>query len=142
MIPAPPAQRHCCLTFTAAPFPAWGPSLNSVCPYHQLFAPSGWSVLLLNPRGSDGYGAAFAESNVGACGIGDVADLLEPIDLLVADETVDPAHVAVTGYSYGGFMTCRADHRHRPVLCGRGRRLRFRSSQRTGLVRLGKQGCR
>jgi dipeptidyl aminopeptidase/acylaminoacyl peptidase len=94
------------LDIHGGPFSAWGPGLNSVCPYHQLFVASGWSVLLLNPRGSDGYGAAFAESNVGACGIGDVADLLEPVDVLVAEESVDPGRLAVTGYSYGGFMTC------------------------------------
>jgi dipeptidyl aminopeptidase/acylaminoacyl peptidase len=94
------------LDIHGGPFSAWGPSLNSVCPYHQHLVASGWSVLLLNPRGSDGYGAAFAASNIGACGIGDVADLLEPIDALVADGTVDPTRLAVTGYSYGGFMTC------------------------------------
>jgi dipeptidyl aminopeptidase/acylaminoacyl peptidase len=94
------------LDIHGGPFSAWGPSLNSICPYHQPLVAAGWSVLLLNPRGSNGYGAAFAESNVGTCGIGDVADLLEPIDALVADETVDPARLAVTGYSYGGFMTC------------------------------------
>jgi len=98
--PYPTIARH-----SRRPVLAWGPYLNSVCPYHQLLVASGWSVLLLNPRGSDGYGTAFAESSIGACGIADVADLLEPIDVLVADQTVDPARLAVTGYSYGGFMT-------------------------------------
>jgi CubicO group peptidase (beta-lactamase class C family) len=43
---------------------------------------------------------------VGGWGIVDAADFLEPIDQLVADGVADPARLAVTGYSYGGYMTC------------------------------------
>ena len=36
----------------------------------------------------------------------DAKDFLEPIDQLVAEGLADPERLAVTGYSYGGYMTC------------------------------------
>ena len=39
-------------------------------------------------------------------GKADAQDFLEPIDQLVAEGLVDPKRLALTGYSYGGFMTC------------------------------------
>ena len=42
----------------------------------------------------------------GAWGVADANDFLEPIDQLVAEGLADPERLAVTGYSYGGFMTC------------------------------------
>jgi CubicO group peptidase (beta-lactamase class C family) len=63
-------------------------------------------VLLLNPRGSDGYGSAFYNAALRAWGEADARDLLEPLDQLVAEGVADPGRLAVTGYSYGGYMTC------------------------------------
>ena len=63
-------------------------------------------MLLLNPRASDGYGEAFYTAAVGAWGVADAKDFLEPIEELVAEGIADPARLAVTGYSYGGYMTC------------------------------------
>ena len=74
--------------------------------YHQELAARGWAVLLVNPRGSDGYGEAFYDAVHGAWGVADANDFLEPIDALVAEGLADPERLAVTGYSYGGFMTC------------------------------------
>ena len=71
-----------------------------------MLAARGWTVLLLNPRASDGYGEAFYTAAVGAWGVADANDFLEPIDELVAEGVADPARLAVTGYCYGGFMTC------------------------------------
>jgi CubicO group peptidase (beta-lactamase class C family) len=42
----------------------------------------------------------------GAWGEADAKDFLEPIDQLVAAGIADASRLAVTGYSYGGFMTC------------------------------------
>ena len=71
-----------------------------------MLAARGWTVLLLNPRASDGYGEAFYTAAVGAWGVADARDFLEPIEELVAEGIADPARLAVTGYSYGGYMTC------------------------------------
>jgi dipeptidyl aminopeptidase/acylaminoacyl peptidase/CubicO group peptidase (beta-lactamase class C family) len=88
------------------PHNAWNGAADPVHLYHQELAARGWTVLLLNPRASDGYGEAFYTATVGAWGTADAADLLEPIDQLVAEGVADPARLAVTGYSYGGYMTC------------------------------------
>jgi dipeptidyl aminopeptidase/acylaminoacyl peptidase len=74
--------------------------------YHQVLAQRGWSILTLNPRGSDGYGQEFLREVIGGWGSADQADLLEPVDQLVAEGVADPQLLAVTGYSYGGFSVC------------------------------------
>lgn len=88
------------------PHNAWSPLPDHAHVYHQLLVAQGWSVLLLNPRASDGYGEEFTLGNVGSWGVGDQADFLEPVAQLVDEGLVDPARIGVTGYSYGGFMTC------------------------------------
>ncbi|MFI0843942.1 alpha/beta hydrolase family protein [Mesorhizobium sp. IMUNJ 23232] len=70
-----------------------------------LLAARGWTILFPNPRGSTGRGQAFARAVKGDMGGADVDDILSGIDALVAKRWVDPARVAVTGTSYGGFMS-------------------------------------
>jgi dipeptidyl aminopeptidase/acylaminoacyl peptidase len=94
------------LDIHGGPHNAWNGSADPVHLYHQVLAGSGWTILVLNPRASDGYGEAFYTATVGAWGRADAQDFLEPLDELVADGIADPARLAVTGYSYGGFMTC------------------------------------
>lgn len=88
------------------PHNAWNGAADSIHLYHQTLAARGWAVLLINPRASDGYGEAFYTAAVGAWGQADAPDFLEPIDQLVAEGLADPDRLAVTGYSYGGYMTC------------------------------------
>ncbi|MGI5500319.1 serine hydrolase [Lentzea sp. CA-135723] len=88
------------------PHNAWNGAADSVRLYQQELVQRGWAVLMVNPRGSDGYGEAFYQAAVGSWGESDAKDLLEPVDRLVAEGLADPARLAVTGYSYGGFMTC------------------------------------
>jgi dipeptidyl aminopeptidase/acylaminoacyl peptidase/CubicO group peptidase (beta-lactamase class C family) len=94
------------LDIHGGPHNAWNGAADDVHLYHQALAARGWSVLLLNPRGSDGYGEYFYTAALGAWGLADAKDFLEPLDDLVADGTADPKRLAVTGYSYGGYMTC------------------------------------
>lgn len=88
------------------PHNAWNGAADDMHLYHQELAANGWTVLLVNPRGSDGYGEAFFDAVFNAWGAADAADLLEPVDALVAEGLADPDRLAITGYSYGGFMTC------------------------------------
>jgi dipeptidyl aminopeptidase/acylaminoacyl peptidase len=85
---------------------AWNGSADPVRLYHQELAAGGWTVLLLNSRGSDGYGERFYTAVLGAWGEADARDLLEPVDTLVAERVADERRLAVTGYSYGGYLTC------------------------------------
>jgi len=88
------------------PHNAWHPAADAAHPYHQALAARGWAVLFLNPRGSDGYGSVWYSATIGAWGLGDERDFLQPLDQLVAEGVADPTRLAVSGYSYGGFMTC------------------------------------
>ena len=104
--PAVEGPRPLLLDIHGGPHNAWNGAADEMHLYHQELAARGWTVLLVNPRGSDGYGEAFYNGVNGAWGVADAADFLEPIDALVAEGLVDPDRLAVTGYSYGGFMTC------------------------------------
>ena len=88
------------------PHNAWNDAADEMHHYHQELAARGWTVLLVNPRGSDGYGEAFYDGVNGAWGVADANDFLEPVDQLVAEGLADPERLAITGYSYGGFMAC------------------------------------
>lgn len=65
----------------------------------------GYAVFLPNPRGSGGRGQEFARRVLGDIGGGDMHDLLSGLDYLVERGVADPRRLAVTGGSYGGFMT-------------------------------------
>jgi CubicO group peptidase (beta-lactamase class C family)/poly(3-hydroxybutyrate) depolymerase len=98
--------RPLLLDIHGGPHNAWNGAADPVHVYHQELAARGWTVLLLNPRASDGYGEQFYTAALGRWGVADARDFLEPVDQLVAEGLADPARLAVTGYSYGGFMTC------------------------------------
>ena len=70
-----------------------------------LAATNGWLVFRPNYRGSSGYGDDFmleiAPHLVSKPG----RDILEGVDALVKDGYADPNHLAIGGYSYGGYMT-------------------------------------
>ncbi|MFG3527153.1 S9 family peptidase [Streptomyces sp. NPDC047917] len=88
------------------PHNAWAPHSDPAHLYHQELATQGWTILTLNVRASDGYGEAFYTGAVGAWGETDEQDVLQPVAALVAEGLVDPGRIALTGYSYGGYLTC------------------------------------
>jgi len=94
------------LDIHGGPHNAWNAVADEVHLYHQELAERGWTILLLNPRGSDGYGEKFFNAALGGWGTADAKDFLEPLDELVAEGIADPQRLAVAGYSYGGYMTC------------------------------------
>ena len=70
-----------------------------------LAATNGWLVFEPNYRGSSGYGDKFLEQIVPVIVSRPGKDILEGVDALVKDGIADPDHLAVGGYSYGGYMT-------------------------------------
>ncbi|MET1232544.1 MAG: S9 family peptidase [Candidatus Limnocylindrales bacterium] len=71
----------------------------------QCLVAQGMSVYASNPRGSQGYGQAFAAANYGDWGRGPMADVMAGVDALVADGLADQGRLGVTGGSYGGYLT-------------------------------------
>ena len=69
------------------------------------FAARGYAVLRPNPRGSGGYGKQFRYANVADWGGKDFEDDMTGVDHLISLGIADPDHLAVMGWSYGGFMT-------------------------------------
>jgi dipeptidyl aminopeptidase/acylaminoacyl peptidase len=65
----------------------------------------GYRLLLINPRGAQGYGEAYSVVNRGDWGGIDARDLLEAVEFAAARPDVDSERVGVYGESYGGFMT-------------------------------------
>jgi dipeptidyl aminopeptidase/acylaminoacyl peptidase len=73
--------------------------------WDRMAATEGWLVFEPNYRGSCGYGDKFLEQMVPQIVSRPGKDILEGVDALVKDGIADPAHLAVGGYSYGGYMT-------------------------------------
>jgi dipeptidyl aminopeptidase/acylaminoacyl peptidase len=72
----------------------------------QDFAANGYVVLYINPRGSTGYGAEFANAIDNASpGDKDYDDLMAGVDALVARGFIDEKRMFVTGCSAGGTLT-------------------------------------
>lgn len=71
----------------------------------QLWASQGWNVLFVNPRATQGYGEEFATCNLGDWGGADWKEQEQALDLAITQGGIDPDRLAVTGLSYGGFMT-------------------------------------
>ena len=75
--------------------------------YHEMqyWANLGYFVFYCNPMGSDGRGNAFADIR-GHYGETDYANLMDFTDAVLARyPQIDQRRLAVTGGSYGGFMT-------------------------------------
>ncbi len=70
-----------------------------------LAATQGWLVFEPNYRGSLGYGDQFALDIIPKIVSTPGRDILDGVDALVKDGAADPDHLAVGGYSYGGYLT-------------------------------------
>ena len=73
--------------------------------WSDLAATNGWLVFQPNYRGSTGYGDKFLMQIVPQIVSRPGKDILEGVDALVKDGIADPDHLAIAGYSYGGYMT-------------------------------------
>ena len=72
----------------------------------QKLSAEGYGVILLNPRGGNGYGQDFVASILGDYGNKDYEDLMLGTDYVLEQHPeIDQSNVYVAGGSYGGFMT-------------------------------------
>jgi dipeptidyl aminopeptidase/acylaminoacyl peptidase len=80
-------------------------SLLSFAAQAQLMAAHGWVVFQPNYRGSDHRGNMYQRAIVNDWGEGPGRDVMAGIAALKKLGFVDESRVAVTGWSYGGYMT-------------------------------------
>ncbi len=74
----------------------------------QYFATRGWAVLLVNYRGSTGYGRAYMTALRGQWGVLDVEDVVAGARHLADEGLADGGRMAVSGGSAGGYSVLRA----------------------------------
>jgi len=80
---------------------AWGGVLQ------QYLVQQGWIVFSIDNRGTPDRGVAFESPIYRAMSGVEVDDQLAGVNWLKAQPFVDPARMAVFGWSYGGYMTLR-----------------------------------
>lgn len=79
---------------------AWSTRWNA-----QLFAAPGYGVVLINPRGSPGYGQKFTDAVSQDWGGAAYIDLMNGLNAALASYTwLDGTRAAAAGGSYGGYM--------------------------------------
>jgi len=71
----------------------------------QLFASHGWVVFQPNYRGSDNLGNEYTAAIWNDAGDGPGRDVMSGVELLIDMGIVDSSRMAVSGWSYGGYMT-------------------------------------
>jgi len=76
-------------------------------PLYQYYLSRGYAVLATNVRGSTGYGKTFTHLDDVQKREDSVKDLAASVEWLKANGA-DPKRIAVTGGSYGGYMTMAA----------------------------------
>jgi len=80
-------------------------SLDSFSAQAQLMAAHGWVVFQPNYRGSDNLGNAYQRAIWNDAGDGPGRDVMAGVAALKKRGVVDETRVAVSGWSYGGYMT-------------------------------------
>jgi dipeptidyl aminopeptidase/acylaminoacyl peptidase len=92
-----------------------GPTAQSqnawLAPVQHLVS-QGYVVLAPNYRGSTGYGRTFQEANRFDLGGGDMRDVIAGAEFLIREGYADPKRIAITGGSYGGYLTMTALTKH------------------------------
>jgi dipeptidyl aminopeptidase/acylaminoacyl peptidase len=122
--PGPPGVRYTDLTVsdvpafvaepaTGRPHPTifvihGGPEANdrdTFSPPVQAWVDHGLAVVLVNYRGSSGYGRKWRDALTGNPGLTELSDIAAVFDRVVAEGIADPARIVLSGASWGGYLT-------------------------------------
>ena len=82
-----------------------GTSIEAFSTFNQIMAARGWLVFSPNYRGSSTQGKAFQRAVVDDAGDGPGRDVMSGVRFVKDLGIVDESRVAVSGWSYGGYMT-------------------------------------
>ena len=87
--------------------PTWQDS-DAFAADRAAYVDLGCAVVHVNYRGSTGYGTAWRDALTGRPGLTELEDVAVVHDWAVASGLADPARTAVTGGSWGGYLTLLA----------------------------------
>lgn len=98
-----PASVPLIVMIHGGPHGQQGPAFNHKA---QVYAAQGWATLMVNYRGSTGYGQAFADAIFRDQNGAEARDVLAGVDAALARHPwLDASRLAVEGGSYGGQLT-------------------------------------
>ncbi len=100
----------------------YGPMIDPTTCWQNLLD-LGFIVFEPNPRGSTGYGLSFRLGNFADFGGADYRDIMTGVDDLIHKGIADPKHLAIGGWSFGGYMSTwiiSQDHRFKAAIDGDG----------------------
>jgi dipeptidyl aminopeptidase/acylaminoacyl peptidase len=80
-------------------------SLETFATNAQIMAAKGWVVFQPNYRGSDQIGSDYQRAIVNDAGAGPGRDVMAGVEVVKQRGFVDTTKIAVSGWSYGGYMT-------------------------------------
>lgn len=86
----------------------WNPDRPTSILQQQMAMTGDYITVLVDVRGSIGYGVAFREAFQGDWGGGDLEDLHAAVDYLAGLDYVDPERIGIWGNSYGGLLVLSA----------------------------------
>jgi dipeptidyl aminopeptidase/acylaminoacyl peptidase len=98
-------QYPLALNIHGGPHIMWGPATKSMWHEWQFQAAQGYVVFFCNPQGADGYGENFQMALHANWGNLAMDDIMAGVERLIEKGFVDTNRLAVTGGSYGGYMT-------------------------------------
>ncbi len=93
------------LNIHGGPHAMWGIATRSMWHEWQLHAAHGYAVYYSNPRGGDGYGAEFKRAIHNDWGDVAMRDVMAGVDWMIGQGYADESKLAITGGSYGGYLT-------------------------------------
>lgn len=76
--------------------------------FHQMLVQQGYLVWVCDNRSASGKGLVSAAASYRRLGPGELADLEDGLDYLIAKGIVDEERVGIWGWSYGGYMSAFA----------------------------------
>lgn len=81
-------------------------------PYTFLCLSTKYAILLVNYRGSIGFGEQSVRSLLGTIGTNDVADVVEATEFAIHTHALDSDRVGICGGSHGGFLGAHCIGQH------------------------------
>jgi len=93
------------LNIHGGPHATWGYATKTMWHEWQFHAARGYAVFYCNPHGSGGYGEDFMRKLHAAWGPVAMDDIMAGVDAFLELGIAAPDRMAITGGSYGGYMT-------------------------------------